>query len=130
MSVTAAQFYAAAREVVAEQPEFVYTPPKNPDDNDPNGDFCMYVHADAETGTKSCGCVVGHIAHKLGASYESMSRYEGKPASAMLYGLFGAAFLGSVAHFADELQYRQDSGKTWAAALAHAEKYSPTGVVI
>lgn len=131
MTVTAEQFYATAREVVAERPDFVYTPPVPLVDGsaDPDAGMCRYVHTDGQ-GNDSCGCVIGHVLHKLGVPLAEMAKREGAPASSQLRRFFGFEINSSVANFADELQYRQDAGITWGKALEHAEGYAPTKVIV
>jgi hypothetical protein len=117
--VTAEQFRTTTREVVAERPTYVYAIPPT---DDPEEDFCKYVHGDVP------GCVIGHVAHRLGVPLAELAKREGASAPEILAEFFGLE--GSVASFASEVQWRQDSGMTWADSLAHAEGYSPTKVLL
>jgi hypothetical protein len=118
--VTAEQFRITTREVVAERPEYVYTIPET---DDPGEDFCKYVHGDEP------GCVIGHVCHRLGVPLDELAKREGQAAADVVAQVLGITS-PSVLAFAGDLQWRQDCGEPWGVALARAENYSPTKVVV
>ncbi|MEN8656249.1 hypothetical protein ABCR94_38190 [Streptomyces sp. 21So2-11] len=106
------------RQVVAERPEHVYSPPEymrsGPDDNS-----CFYVHKDVDGSIVDSGCVVGVALHRLGVPLEALVKYEGLPARAVLHRIAPRLSDRTNEQFND-MQIRQDAGDAWGLAYAKA----------
>jgi len=91
------------KQLVDENPDFVYRPP--------NGSDCLYVHVDGDNMTP--GCIVGHWLHRFhGIPLYRLRGIEGNGAA------LGASTLGvwlssKACSFLVGLQARQDSGIPW-----------------
>lgn len=109
------------REVVAEQPDNVYTPPEHMQYEITS---CYYVHTDANTGEpQAAGCVVGAVLARLGIPLADVAEHEGDGARQVV-----PAFLNITGPLAakavdvlDCAQAYQDGGAPWGVALANAE---------
>lgn len=93
---------------------------------------CLYWHV-AEGGVNDTqerinngqpGCIVGHILHEEGVSPEAIASLDGKGSIAVCVpGLVERAqvrITPAATTFLQQLQMKQDTGKTWAEALAYA----------
>lgn len=115
IEVTDEQVLKTLREVVAENPDFVYHKQRH------QGFFmrCLYVH-NKDT-HPSCGCVVGHVLHRLGVPLEELSKLELNPANVLVdrY-LRGTDWSEEILV---DIQIHQDQGHSWGQALKIAENY-------
>lgn len=101
------QVMTTLREVVAENPDYVYESP------DRTADIpCLYVHDDKP------GCLVGHVLNRLGVELEDLSEYEGSDADKFVRPGFVSERAGRVLQHA---QFEQDRGDAWRYALDAAE---------
>ena len=95
------------KQLVDENPDFVYRPP--------NGSDCFYVHVDGDNMTP--GCIVGHWLHRFrGIPLYRLQGIEGNGAAP------GASILGvrlssKAGSFLSGLQTKQDSGIPWRMAF-------------
>lgn len=105
------------RDVVAEQPEYVYEAPEHMQVATAPAN-CFYVHT-AKDGTETCGCVVGHVLNRLGVPLEEMKRYEGSSAYDMVDELINTSESALLA--LDAAQGHQDIGTPWGETLRRVE---------
>lgn len=69
MSVTGQNVITAVREIVAENPDFIYAPPQS-------GGQCLYVHPD-EYGQKTIvGCLLARAFVKCGISVDPLAAFD------------------------------------------------------
>jgi hypothetical protein len=107
------------RQILAEfGDQAVYVRPPDAESNA----ACLYVH-DGATGPRP-GCIVGHLLHRLGVSYEALRAREGYTANAILFGNDPDNPLKlllrlplSLADRIRAVQIAQDHGKTWGEAV-------------
>lgn len=109
------------REVVAEQPDYVYTLPAHMQ----GGNYvCCYVHTDADTGEpQAAGCVVGAVLDRLGIPLAGIEALEGAGATQavpVFLNITGPLAAKAV-EVLDCAQAYQDGGAPWGVALANAE---------
>ncbi|MFI2909437.1 hypothetical protein ACG2OD_14425 [Streptomyces sp. PDY-4] len=118
-ALTDAQVMSTLREIVSESPDKVYEAPESMADEYGG---CFYVHNN-DDGTKSAGCIVGQVLHRLGVSLEDLSKGETYSANAAvaLAGVQGVS--EDVVYFLRMVQSRQDRGTPWGEALQFAEEY-------
>jgi hypothetical protein len=110
------------REVVAEQPDYVYRSPFENAATNPG--MCVYV-VDAKDGGYSCSCLVGHVLVRAGwdparlAEAGGMNDNEyGRPVRAFRrFEMDDAAY-----EILAAAQGVQDRRKPWSSALAEAER--------
>jgi len=112
--VTDELFEATLREVVAENPDFVYPAASirmKQNDWHNGGGACVYAHPDG-----SPACVIGHVVYRL--TPELLPYYHADPqnASDLLAGLYPKVSAG-VRVAASEAQSSQDNGSSWQEAL-------------
>ncbi|MGW9170138.1 hypothetical protein [Streptomyces decoyicus] len=124
ISVSEEQVLSTLREVVAERPDYVYSRPEHfPQDssslNPAEQTDCLYVHPGKDE-SATPGCVVGQVLHRLGVPLEELSLYEGDDAASVTSAVLDTA--SSVYWVLFAAQWEQDSGETWGAALAAAER--------
>lgn len=117
IEVTAEQVVSTLREVVAERPDFVYSPPEA-------GSICKYVH-DGPEGEKP-GCVVGHVMNRLGVPLSELRKHEGTAAHALIETLLSFPTDDTTAqartkYLVNSCQRSQDSMLPWGEALWQAE---------
>ena len=111
---------AEVRALAAEKPDFVYTAIDFHSDADGGGEKCSYVHGN------DGGCIVGQGALRAGMDLDELSEKDndGEDTSVssqfMDYGLSTDA-LG----WLSAVQYYQDTGSPWGAAVAHADDRIP-----
>jgi hypothetical protein len=126
MSVTTGRVMETLRDVVAEQPEYIYEAPEHMAHRHVmEGVACFYVHTDADGGIATSGCVVGAVLNRLGVPLDALADWEG-------YGAFTVSrkvmSMPMEARYAlARAQDAQDFGGTWADALAAAEN-PPVGI--
>ncbi|MEW2302590.1 hypothetical protein AB0958_21900 [Streptomyces sp. NPDC006655] len=130
ISVPASKVKETLRAVVAERPDYVYELPAHMVGTTLDGvpvteGSCLYVHT-AEDGTRSPGCLVGHVLARLGAPLEKFEPLEGTGACNVV-----PVFLDITGEPDDvreaelELVYaqcEQDGEATWADALEVATR--------
>lgn len=123
IAVDVQQVADTLRSIVAENPNHMYTLPWG---GVPNGiDMCFYVHG-YETGNLTTGCIIGHLAHKLGAPLTSMAPYERHSASSLIDGLFSFPHDSTqdvyrLMSFLNNVQAHQDRGDSWGEALRQTD---------
>ncbi|WP_018565013.1 hypothetical protein [Streptomyces sp. PsTaAH-124] len=114
------QILGTLAEVVRENPDKVYKIPESmrftSDDRS-----CFYVHKN-EDGTKSPGCIVGQVLHRLGVPLKDFKRAEGL-GSNFAMSMLGITGVGQeTAGLLRKVQYYQDCGRSWSDALQRALK--------
>jgi hypothetical protein len=122
VKLSEAQIMDTLREVVAEQPDYVYAAPQHM--ARPNVESCFYVHADADSTNIRPGCLVGAVLYRLGVPLERLAAHEGTGASCVTSVLVNTD--DRAVAVLDLAQGAQDKGSTWSEALAHAERVLPT----
>ena len=118
--VTDELFEATLRQVVAENPDFVY--PSNirgqgQDDWHNGGGACVYAHPDG-----SPACVIGHVVYRLTPELLPSYKSETQNAADLLVGLYPKVSSG-VRVAATEAQSSQDDGSSWQEALDNYETW-------
>lgn len=110
----------ALRDVVAAQPDYVYSAPAHMVPTDGSADIgCYYVHTDAETGKKSPGCLIACALVRVGVPLESLVLWEGDSAYAVVNGLIDG--LSNITrNVMERAQDAQDNGATWLDSFNHA----------
>lgn len=115
MQITDEQVIATLKEVVAEQPNYVYAAPEHMT----SGTECFYVHMDADGSNQRPGCVVGHVLSRLGISLDELGEHEDAPAGAVVTRLVDG--LNVVTEdLLQDVQTSQDGGNSWSEALTSA----------
>ncbi|MFI9202612.1 hypothetical protein [Streptomyces sp. NPDC053048] len=108
------QVLTTLREVVAESPHYVYSPPQHQDRHD-----CYYVHTSWDGTPESPGCVVGVVLHRLGVPLEYLAQYEGWAAMRLLDSL-PVALSARTINALENIQCAQDNGRPWGEAYTDA----------
>jgi len=116
IDVTEAQIIATLQDVVAEQPDFIYSAPDHMR-NDDQGNECFYVHRDEQTGEASPGCVWGHVLSRLGVPLEFMEEFEGWPVRGFIRDAVTADLSVGFLTAAQRMQMEQDEHHPWSRAL-------------
>lgn len=122
IEVTDAQVYQTTREVVAEQPDYIYQNPLGHTAISENSVACYYVHDDKP------GCVVGAVLHRLGVPLKYLSDREGLRGDQVALGLTNMS--PDTAMFLRRVQIGQDRGLTWGDALGRAEMNTPATIFV
>lgn len=123
IAVDVKQVEDALREIVAANPNRVY---RTPSGYIPDGiAMCFYVH-NAGTANAEPGCLIGKLAHKLGASLDSMAPFERGSSYVLMAGLFdfphnSETELSRLGTLLNDVQGYQDRGTPWGEALRQAE---------
>jgi hypothetical protein len=116
--ITEAAILAKLDEIVSASPDHVYEIPGHMY----NGDSCYYVHTDPDTReARSAGCLIGRVLNELGVPLEDLKTHEDEDATAVLKE-FAPDVPGKTAALLNVVQLKQDSGHTWADALATAKE--------
>jgi hypothetical protein len=115
IKVTGSAVIETLREVVAEQPEYVYEAPEQQTTTQLS---CFYVHGSVP------GCVVGHVLNRLGVPLHVLAGYEGSDARLLVdrtLSFDGDPEDANDARLAlQAAQAAQDGGMTWGGSLALA----------
>lgn len=121
MQINDSTFLATVRTLAAAFPEKVYS---NPVPQTERVSSCLYVHPATDTTPATPGCIIGTALHVLGISLDDLSRVEGTGAYSAINNVlpFEDYVSNSVLEWARTVQMRQDSGKTWAKAVALADE--------
>lgn len=102
-------------EAVAEKgADFVYVPPGYTlaDVGNIDASECKYVHGN------QCGCLVGEVFHRAGASLQSLHRVEGlAPSEPELQNRIGVQVDAVTGELLCAVQAKQDSGAPWGEAV-------------
>lgn len=119
-NITADQLIDTLKDVAAENPDTVYTPPAHMSGGLPSS-TCYYVHTDPSDPTlKTPGCIVGVALHRLGVPLDELQENEHEHAAAVIPRLVpGMDSRGT--DFAFEIQHQQDLKKPWGEARRYAE---------
>lgn len=108
-----AEFVRVVREIAAEQPDRVYERPRGTGIG--IAPACLYAHG-AEP-----GCIMGHVAIRLGVPIDVVQDWDGKGGIATI--LKAHSIQEGV--WLDEVQVRQDQGETWGDAVELADRIFP-----
>ncbi|WP_416972563.1 hypothetical protein [Streptomyces sp. 4F14] len=116
ITVADGQLREMLRQVVAERPEYVYSPPEYMVKD--VGD-CFYVHEDEAGERVGAGCVIGVVLHRLGVPLGELEKHEGQTIVQMLNEVTRGASR-SMAIKLGVLQFNQDEGMPWGEAYIKA----------
>ncbi|MCX5201507.1 hypothetical protein OG897_08590 [Streptomyces sp. NBC_00237] len=119
MSAQEAEAMQVLRQVVLENPDYIYKVPSHyevyGDGTEDLDGTCFYVHKNESGGLESPGCLVGQVGARMGLSLADMSKYEGLSARQML-GKLLPSLSEAVLRTLDHVQDKQDNGFTWKEA--------------
>ncbi|WBP87026.1 hypothetical protein [Kitasatospora cathayae] len=119
------QIMTTLREVVAERPYFIYSPPEHHDDDTAR---CYYVHVDENGDNETPGCLVGAVLNRLGVPLDVLAKYEGSGAGSVSRAVANVSDTAALALAV--AQDAQDNGAAWSRALEAAEQYAPVAAFI
>lgn len=128
IETTLADVTRTVTELVAEQPDYVYSSPEH----QRSALTCFYVHTDEDGDNAAPGCLVGAALHKLGVPLDVLSGYEGKDAyraASNLLTLPSDEQRNSALQFLSAAQSYQDGGLPWGESLRMATVHLETVAV-
>lgn len=133
MTITLDRVIATVRDIAEERPDFVYENFFKQLYPSADSVSCQYVLGEESNNDQQAGCIIGHVMHKLGVSYNSMSAYEGESASTLIAGLlnidtyyrFQSDEQRAKFNWLDNVQSWQDCGLSWSSSVEQADKRNP-----
>lgn len=112
------------RELIAERPDYVYPAGVPTTINGHTGTTCFYAVESAPDVARAA-CVFGQALQRMGVTPEELFDREGEPIGDVWTALEYPPYDGNAEEWMARLQSQQDTGKTWAEALASADADYP-----
>lgn len=119
ITTTDAQIMETLREVVAERPEYTYSPPEYMVKEEDGNLACFYVHQDEEGEPVAAGCAIGVVLNRLGVPLPELGEHEGRTAVQLIRDVTEGVSRKSAAALSRMQEY-QDEGDPWGTAYAKA----------